>query len=41
LLEERGSFGLGFPAGVGDAEATSLQKNKFSQLLPFSDGDLL
>jgi hypothetical protein len=32
---------LGFPSGVGDAEATSLQRNNFSQLLPFSDGDLL
>jgi hypothetical protein len=32
---------LGFPAGVGDVEATVLQMNDFSQLLPFSDGDLL
>jgi hypothetical protein len=32
--------GLVFLA-VGDAEATTLQRNNFSQLLPFSDGDLL
>jgi hypothetical protein len=32
---------LHFPGGVGDAEATTLQRNNFSQLLPFSDGDLL
>jgi hypothetical protein len=32
---------LGFPGGAGDAEATALQMNNFSQLLPFSDGDLL
>jgi hypothetical protein len=32
---------LGFPDGVDDAEATTLQQNNFSQLLPFSDGDLL
>jgi hypothetical protein len=32
---------LRFPGGVGDAEATALQRNNFSQLLPFSDGDLL
>jgi hypothetical protein len=32
---------LGFPGGVGDAEATALQRNNFPQLLPFSDGDLL
>jgi hypothetical protein len=31
---------LGFPGGVGDVEATTLQRNNFSQLLPFSDGDL-
>jgi hypothetical protein len=32
---------LGFPGGDGDAEATALQRNNFSQFLPFSDGDLL
>jgi hypothetical protein len=32
---------LGFPGGVGDAEAATLQRNNFSQLLPFFDGDLL
>jgi hypothetical protein len=32
---------LDFPGGVGDAEATMLQRNNFSQLLLFSDGDLL
>jgi hypothetical protein len=32
---------LGFPGGVDDAEATTLQRNNFSQLFPFSDGDLL
>jgi hypothetical protein len=32
---------LGFPGGAVDAEATVLQRNNFSQLLPFSDGDLL
>jgi hypothetical protein len=32
---------LCFPGGVGDAEATALQRNNFSQLLPFSDVDLL
>jgi hypothetical protein len=32
---------LCFPGSVGDAEATTLQRNNFSQLLPFSDGDLL
>jgi hypothetical protein len=32
---------LCFPSGVGAAEATTLQRNNFSQLLPFSDGDLL
>jgi hypothetical protein len=32
---------LGFPGGPGNAEATVLQRNNFSQLLPFSDGDLL
>jgi hypothetical protein len=32
---------LGFPGGAGDTEATTLQRNNFSQLLPFSDGDLL
>jgi hypothetical protein len=32
---------LGFPGGVGDAEAAMLQRNNFSQLFPFSDGDLL
>jgi hypothetical protein len=26
---------LGFPDGVGGAEATTLQRNNFSQLLPF------
>ena len=30
-----------FPGDAGDAEATATQRNKFSQLLPFSDGDLL
>jgi hypothetical protein len=32
---------LGFPSNTGDAEATVLQRNNFSKLLPFSDGDLL
>jgi hypothetical protein len=32
---------FGSPGGAGDAEAMALQKNKFSQLLPFSDGDQL
>jgi hypothetical protein len=32
---------LGFPGSVGDVEATVLQRNNFSQLLPFSNGDLL
>jgi hypothetical protein len=32
---------LGFPGDAGDTEATALQRNNFSQLLPFSDGDLL
>ena len=32
---------LDFPGGGGDAEAITLQRNNFSQLLPFSDGDLL
>jgi hypothetical protein len=32
---------FGFPSGAGDAEATATQRKKFSQLLPFSDGDLL
>jgi hypothetical protein len=32
---------LGFPGDAGDAEATALQRNNFSQLLPFSDGNLL
>jgi hypothetical protein len=32
---------LGFPGDAGDAEATTLQRNNFSQLLSFSDGDLL
>jgi hypothetical protein len=32
---------LGFPGGAGDAEGTALQRNNFSQLLPFFDGDLL
>jgi hypothetical protein len=32
---------IGFPGGAGDAEATVLQRNNFSQLLPFSDSDLL
>jgi hypothetical protein len=32
---------LCFPGGVGDAEAKALQRNNFSQLLLFSDGDLL
>jgi hypothetical protein len=32
---------LGFPVGADNAEATSPQRNNFSQLLPFSDGDLL
>jgi hypothetical protein len=32
---------LGFPGGADDAEATMLQKNNFSQLLLFSNGDLL
>jgi hypothetical protein len=31
---------LGFPGSVGDAGAMTLQGNNFSQLLPFSDGDL-
>jgi hypothetical protein len=29
---------LGFPGGAGDAKATALLRNNFSQLLPFSDG---
>ncbi|KAF8672184.1 hypothetical protein HU200_049752 [Digitaria exilis] len=29
------------PGGVGDAEAMALQGNNFSQLFPFSGGDLL
>ena len=29
------------PSGVSDAEATTLQGNNLSRLLPFSDGDLL
>jgi hypothetical protein len=41
LPEERGSSAAGFPGGFGDAEATALQMNNFSQLLPLSDGDLL
>jgi hypothetical protein len=32
---------LRFPGGVGDAEATALQRNNFSQLLPLSDGNLV
>jgi hypothetical protein len=32
---------LGFPGGASNAEATMLQRNNFSELLPFSDGDLL
>jgi hypothetical protein len=32
---------LGFPDGAGDAEATTLQRNSFSQILTFSNGDLL
>jgi hypothetical protein len=32
---------FGFLGGAGDAEATALQRNNFSQLLSFSDGDLL
>jgi hypothetical protein len=32
---------LGFPGDAGDAEATALQRNNFSQLLPFSNGNLL
>jgi hypothetical protein len=32
---------LGFPSGDGDAEAMALQRNNFSQLLPFSGGNLL
>jgi hypothetical protein len=36
---ERGSLRLGFPGGTGDVEATVLQRNNFSQLLPFSDGN--
>ena len=32
---------LAFPGGVDDAEATTLQGNNFSRLLPFSGGDLL
>jgi hypothetical protein len=31
---------LGFPGGIGDAEATMLQRNNSSQFLSFSDGDL-
>jgi hypothetical protein len=32
---------FGFPGGDGNAEATALQRNDFSQLLLFSDDDLL
>jgi hypothetical protein len=32
---------LGFAGGAGDVEATMLQRNNFSQLLLFSDGNLL
>jgi hypothetical protein len=32
---------LDIPGGAGDVEAAALQRNNFSQLLPFSDGDLL
>jgi len=32
---------LAFPGDAGDAEATAVQRNNFSQSLPFSDGDLL
>jgi hypothetical protein len=32
---------LGFPDDAGDVEAAALQRNNFSQLLSFSDGDLL
>jgi hypothetical protein len=32
---------LDFPGSVGDVEATTLQRNNFSQLIPFSYGDLL
>jgi hypothetical protein len=35
------SLWLRFAGGAGDTEATGLQRNNFSQLLPFSDGDLL
>ncbi|KAF8676741.1 hypothetical protein HU200_046856 [Digitaria exilis] len=35
------SLRLLVPGGAGDAEATALQGNNFSRLLPFSDGDLL
>jgi hypothetical protein len=38
---ERGSSAAWFPGDAGDAEATTLQRNNFSQLLPFSNGDLL
>jgi hypothetical protein len=32
---------LGFPGGAGDAEATTFQRNNFSQFLSFFNGDLL
>jgi hypothetical protein len=35
------SLWLAFPGGAVDAEATGLQGNNFSYILPFSDGDLL
>jgi hypothetical protein len=35
------SLRLGFLASASDAEATTQQRNNFSQLLLFSDDDLL
>jgi hypothetical protein len=35
---ESGFVGGDFPGSDGDAEATALQENNFSQLLPFSSG---
>jgi hypothetical protein len=41
LPVEHDSSAALFSGSVGDAEATALQRNNFSQLIPFSDGDLL
>jgi hypothetical protein len=39
--DQRGSFAIWLSCGTGDTEATLLQRNKFSRLLPFSGSDLL